>query len=96
MTEGNLVSKRTTRAFVEDHHHIIEGIGAGPIIHEQQRVSRCQEKEGSWSPASSVKMETPVDIGAEFATNGMVACGVVDIGKEGMSRTIHGIFGLYF
>jgi len=82
MTAGNLVSKRTTRAFVEDHHHIVEGCSAGPIIHEKQRRSRSQEKEGSWSPARSVKMETPVDIGAEFATNGMVACGVIDIGKE--------------
>ena len=90
MTEGNLVSKRTTRAFVEDHHHIIEGCSAGQMIHEPQRRSRSQEKEkeGSWSSASSVKLETPVDIGAEFASNGMVPCGVVDLGKEGMAHNI--------
>jgi hypothetical protein len=89
MTEGNLVSKRTTRIFVEDHHNIVESCSASQMTNELQRCSRSQEKEkeGRWSSTSSViHMETPVDIGAEFAGIGMVPYGVEDLGKEGMAH----------
>jgi len=91
MTEGNLVSKRTTRVFAENHHHIFDSCSASQMTYESQRRSRSQEKEkeGGWSSASSVhQMETPVDIGVETAGIGIVPYGVEDLGKEGMAHNI--------
>jgi hypothetical protein len=98
MTEGNLVSKRTTRVYVEDHH-IVENCTAGQMTYESQRrqrslstekdVEKEKEGQGRWSSASSVdQRDTPPDIATEFDGIGMVPYGVEDHGKEGIARHI--------
>lgn len=87
MTEGNLVSKRTTRAFVEDHH-IVESCSVGQPKYESRRHSCGKEKdiEGKWSSASSVNQsEAPPDMEMESDGIGMASYGVDDLGKEGMA-----------
>lgn len=97
MTEGNLVSKRTTRVYVEDHH-IVEHSTAGQMTYESQRqrshstekdVEKEKEGQGRWSSASSVR-DSPSDTATEFDGIGMVPYGVEDHGKEGRANLICG------
>jgi len=110
MTEGNLVSKRTTRVYVEDHH-IVENCTAGQMTFESQHRQRSQSKEndadkdkekekegqGRWSSASSIdQRETPPDLVTEFDGIGMVPYGVEDLGKEGRAHHSCDTFWILF
>ncbi|TVY82453.1 Tyrosine-protein phosphatase DSP1, partial [Lachnellula suecica] len=89
MTEGNLVSKRTTRVFAEDHH-IEDTCTAAIMTSESKRHSRSPEREmeerRTWSSASSIDQRDHRELLADIGLGSNETYGVEDLGEKATKK----------